>query len=109
MVTPDVLRPLSNDSVAVEQISSLLPPTSEGAQAVLLSPQFQQALGVFGSALQSGQLGHLMSEFGLGQSVVDAANTGSEEHTALVYGSHFVCVFTVLCMFLCYLCVCVCV
>lgn len=76
MVTSEVLRPLSSDGEAVEQISPHLPPTSEGAEAVLLSPQFQQALGVFGSALQSGQLGPLMSEFGLGQSVVDAANTG---------------------------------
>ena len=37
-----------------------------------------QALNTFGSALQSGQLGPLMSQFGLGQQAVQAANEGGK-------------------------------
>ena len=77
VVTPDVLRPLSGDDSIQEQLEPHIPPTSESVGDVLTSPQFQQALGVFGSALQSGQLGPLMSQFGMGQDVVNAANTGS--------------------------------
>ena len=78
VVTPDVLRPLSSDDSVQEQLQAHVPQTSESVADVLTSPQFQQALGVFGSALQSGQLGPLMSQFGMGQAVVNAANTGSK-------------------------------
>lgn len=77
VVTPEVLRPLSSDGLVQEQLQPHIPQTSEPIADILTSPQFQQALGVFGSALQSGQLGPLMSQFGMGQSVVNAANTGS--------------------------------
>lgn len=77
VVTSDVLRPLSSDSSVQEQLQPHIPPTSETVADVLTSPQFQQALGVFGSALQSGQLGPLISQFGMGQDVINAANTGS--------------------------------
>ncbi|OTF74769.1 hypothetical protein BLA29_013813, partial [Euroglyphus maynei] len=40
------------------------------------SPQFQQALNSFSHALQSGQLGPLMQQFGLSESCVNAANNG---------------------------------
>lgn len=40
------------------------------------SPQFRQAAGMFGSALQTGQLGPLMRQFGLGDGSVDAASRG---------------------------------
>ena len=76
-MTPDVLRPLSSDGSIQEQLEPHIPPTSESVADVLTSPQFQQALGVFGSALQSGQLGPLVSQFGMGQDVINAANTGS--------------------------------
>lgn len=78
VVTPDVLRPLSNDASVRTQVEAHLPPTSEGAEVVLTSPQFQQALGTFNSALQSGQLGPLMSQFGLGDQVAAAATTGGK-------------------------------
>ena len=77
VVTPDVLRPLSDNESVQEQLEPHIPQTSDSVTDVLTSPQFQQALGVFGSALQSGQLGPLMSQFGMGQEVVRAANTGS--------------------------------
>lgn len=76
VVTPEVLRPLSGNSEVQQQVSAHLPLSEDSTTAVLTSPQFQQALGVFGSALQSGQLGPLMSQFGLGQGVAQAANTG---------------------------------
>ena len=59
-------------------MESHLPQTSEEVGSVLTSPQFQQALGTFGSALQSGQLGPLMNQFGLGGQVVRAANSGGK-------------------------------
>ena len=46
-----------------------------------------QAMGVLGSALSSGQLGPLMTQFGLGQTTAEAAATGSEfTHTCLLGG-----------------------
>ena len=78
VVTSDVLRPLSNDTTAHDQMESLVPPTSEPLGTVLTSPQFQQAMGTFDAALQSGQLGPLMGQFGLSGRVVEAANTGSK-------------------------------
>uniref|UniRef100_U5EZU3 Proteasomal ubiquitin receptor ADRM1 homolog n=1 Tax=Corethrella appendiculata TaxID=1370023 RepID=U5EZU3_9DIPT len=45
----------------------------------LSSPQFQQALSMFSSALQSGQLGPVISQFQLSSEAVAAANTGDLE------------------------------
>ena len=84
VITSDVLRPLSSDGSVQEQLESHIPHTSESVADVLTSPQFQQALGVFGSALQSGQLGPLMSQFGMGQEVVSAADTGSRSSNSAV-------------------------
>lgn len=78
MMTPDILRPLSGDPSVQAQVQPHVPPTTEHLDSVLTSPQFQQALGTFSGALQSGQLGALMGQFGLGGSVVNAANAGSK-------------------------------
>lgn len=43
------------------------------------SPQFQQALSMFSSALQSGQLGPVVSQFQLSGEAVAAANSGDLE------------------------------
>lgn len=45
----------------------------------LSSPQFQQALSMFSSALQSGQLGPVVSQFKLSDDAVSAANSGDLE------------------------------
>lgn len=45
----------------------------------LKSPQFQQALSMFSSALQSGQLGPVVSQFQLSPEVVAAAQSGDLE------------------------------
>lgn len=49
---------------------------SEQLSSTLQSPQFQQALNKFGLALQSGQLGPLLHQFGLSQACVEAADKG---------------------------------
>lgn len=43
------------------------------------SPQFQQALSSFSAALQSGQLGPVVSQFQLSSEAIAAANTGDLE------------------------------
>lgn len=43
------------------------------------SPQFQQALSSFSAALQSGQLGPVVSQFELSSEAVASANTGDLE------------------------------
>lgn len=43
------------------------------------SPQFQQALSSFSTALQSGQLGPVVSQFQLNPEAIAAANTGDLE------------------------------
>lgn len=45
----------------------------------LASPQFQQALSMFSNALQSGQLGPVVSQFKLSDDAVTAANSGDLE------------------------------
>ena len=79
VVTPDILRPLASSEEAQGQLADHLPPTSESTESVLTSPQFRQAVGVFGSALQSGELGPLMTQFGLGEEVAMAAASGGRE------------------------------
>jgi hypothetical protein len=62
-------------------------PTIEGGEEnmtqqlrdTLTSPQFQQALSTFSSALQSGQLGPVVSQFKLSSEAVAAANSGDLE------------------------------
>ena len=43
------------------------------------SPQFRQALGLFSSGLQTGQLAPLIREFNLGDAAIDAATKGNME------------------------------
>lgn len=51
----------------------------EQVKDTLKSPQFQQALSMFSSALQSGQLGPVVSQFQLSPEVVAAAQSGDLE------------------------------
>ena len=53
------------------------PQIAEQLASTVQSPQFQQALSSFSAALQSGQLGPLVQQFGLPEECVTAANTGS--------------------------------
>lgn len=48
-------------------------------RGTLHSPQFRQALGMFSSGLQTGQLAPLIREFNLGDSAIEAATKGDME------------------------------
>uniref|UniRef100_A0A8C2KPF7 Proteasomal ubiquitin receptor ADRM1-like n=1 Tax=Cyprinus carpio TaxID=7962 RepID=A0A8C2KPF7_CYPCA len=85
VLTPDVMAPiLANSEVQQRLLPYLpsgesLPQSAEEIQTTLTSPQFQQAMSMFSSALASGQLGPLMNQFGLPSEAVDAANKGDVE------------------------------
>ncbi|WAR17336.1 ADRM1-like protein [Mya arenaria] len=57
----------------------VLPKSEAELRSTIASPQFKQALSSFSSALQSGQLGPLMTQFGLGEDVANAAAQGDLE------------------------------
>ncbi|CAL1534359.1 unnamed protein product [Lymnaea stagnalis] len=84
-LSPEAMIPiLANPEVQERLIPYLpeggsLPKTEEELRNTVQSPQFQQALSSFSSALQSGQLGPLMSQFGLGEDVANAAAQGDME------------------------------
>uniref|UniRef100_A0A8C5ANV0 Proteasomal ubiquitin receptor ADRM1-like n=1 Tax=Gadus morhua TaxID=8049 RepID=A0A8C5ANV0_GADMO len=83
--TPEMMAPiLANAEVRARLLPFLpsgesLPQTAEEIQNTLTSPQFQQAMSMFSSALASGQLGPLMNQFGLPADAVEAANKGDVE------------------------------
>lgn len=59
-------------------VKNYLPP-KDNLCTTLSSPQFSQALSMFWSALQSGQAGPMVRQFGLGSEAVNAAATGNIE------------------------------
>ncbi|XP_066582911.1 proteasomal ubiquitin receptor ADRM1 isoform X1 [Prorops nasuta] len=59
-------------------MSTHLPP-GDNLCTTLSSPQFSQALSMFWSALQSGQAGPVIRQFGLGPDAVNAAASGNIE------------------------------
>lgn len=89
----ETLAYLLNDAEFLELIEPHLPPVATpqpGAHLTaderkkqfgetIRSSQFRSSLSQFCVALQSGQLGPLMSQFGLNQACVDAANLGNLE------------------------------
>ncbi|UYV60296.1 ADRM1 [Cordylochernes scorpioides] len=101
-VTLEALQPLIDNAPLMERLRELLPPAattdegppppvSEQLRSTVQSPQFQQAMSMFSQALQLGQLGPLMQQFGMAQEVVDAANSGVRI-TALSWKLRDVCV-----------------
>ena len=85
VLTPEIMAPILANTEVQERLlpylpsGESLPQTAEEIQNTLTSPQFQQALSMFSAALASGQLGPLMSQFGLPAEAVDAANKGDVE------------------------------
>ena len=90
----EVLRPLLDKKGFMDRVKNHLPPTvgangtvqpvssseaPEQLASTVTSPQFQSALSIFSSALQSGQLGPLMEQFELSPECVVAANAGNLE------------------------------
>jgi len=84
-VTGEVIKPLLNNPEFVQKMKELLPLSEETVDpaneisSTISSPQFKQALQMFSSGLQSGQLGPLIREFGLGDAAVAAATAGNME------------------------------
>lgn len=85
ITTSDVVAKLISDPKRAETLSVHLPNTGtnetpkQQLKDTISSPQFQQALSLFSSALQSGQLGPVVSQFQLSSEAVAAANTGDLE------------------------------
>ncbi|NP_001079594.1 proteasomal ubiquitin receptor ADRM1-B isoform X1 [Xenopus laevis] len=85
VLTPEIMAPILANAEVQERLmpylpsGESLPQTADEIQNTLTSPQFQQALSMFSAALASGQLGPLMSQFGLPADAVDAANKGDIE------------------------------
>jgi len=74
VINADAILPLLSNPAIQAQLLPFLPEerrTPEELRELLRSPQFQQSLESFSSALQSGQLGELTRQFGLG------TNTGA--------------------------------
>ncbi|XP_068608897.1 proteasomal ubiquitin receptor ADRM1-like [Brachionichthys hirsutus] len=85
VLTPEVMAPILADPEVQQRLTPYLPSgesllqSTEELHNTLSSPQFQQAMSMFSSALASGQLGPLMNQFGLPAEAVDAANKGDVE------------------------------
>jgi len=85
VITPENMAPLIGNSAANTDLLPHLPQgegldqTPDELRQTLGSPQFQQAMGNFQAALQSGQLGPLMNQFGMPSDVSAAATQGNVE------------------------------
>ncbi|XP_055625265.1 proteasomal ubiquitin receptor ADRM1 homolog [Toxorhynchites rutilus septentrionalis] len=82
-VNSDSLSSVISDKDQVESLIAHLPQIEgdkkQQLKETLSSPQFQQALSMFSNALQSGQLGPVVSQFQLNAEAVAAANSGDLE------------------------------
>lgn len=86
-ITGEVVKPLLDNPEFVAKMKELLPSGEQGESdsasaaidSTVKSPQFKQALAMFSSGLQSGQLAPLIREFNLGDEAVAAAVSGSLE------------------------------
>jgi len=90
-LTSDSINSVLSDPERLEALQAHLPNIDEEGKPMdpntvkqqlkdtLASPQFQQALSMFSNALQSGQLGPVVSQFKLSDAAVAAANTGDLE------------------------------
>ncbi|XP_037539849.1 proteasomal ubiquitin receptor ADRM1 [Nematolebias whitei] len=85
VLTPEVMAPILTHPEVQRRLMPFLPSgeslpqSSEELHNTLSSPQFQQAMSMFSSALASGQLGPLMKQFGLPAEAIEAANKGDVE------------------------------
>lgn len=78
----EALAPLFADAEVRRQLCQFLPEVNDLSNSeqeireTIQSPQFKQALSTFSHALQSGQLGPLIQQFGLGSAATNAAAKG---------------------------------
>ena len=96
-VNGELIRRITSSPATVKKLAPLLPQfggpeVREGSlsssseevcksevEETLLSPQFQHALSAFCAAFPTGQLGPLISQFGMGTEAVNAAQAGNLE------------------------------
>merc|ERR1711890_32123 len=82
-LSTEVLRPLIENQEFVRKMKELLPDDEQKEDdavcETLHSPQFRQALGMFSTGLQTGQLAPLIREFNLGDAAIAAATKGDVE------------------------------
>ncbi len=85
-LSTEVLQPLLENPEFVRKMKELLPEEEQAqddaqgqVRGTLHSPQFRQALGMFSSGLQTGQLAPLIREFNLGEAAIEAATKGDME------------------------------
>ncbi|KAJ8925605.1 hypothetical protein NQ315_009445 [Exocentrus adspersus] len=80
-LTTDALAGVLNNPETLEQLQSHLPAvdgdTQEALRSTLSSPQFQQAVSQFSSALEAGQLGPVVSQLAVNPDAVAAAAQGN--------------------------------
>merc|ERR1719454_2814254 len=80
-------EPLKNDQVQ-ERLRQHMPDSdkidksSSGLASTLQTPQYQQAVGAFQEALESRQLGQVLSQFGLPEKAVKACDNGDPKQFA---------------------------
>jgi len=85
VMTPENMAPIISNPTTNNDLLPHLPQgeglgqTQDELRQTLGSPQFQQAMGTFQAALQSGQLGPLMNQFGMPSDVSAAASQGNVE------------------------------
>lgn len=79
-ITKETIDPLLKKPEFLEKMKQHLPDVkcdvANEVSSTISTPQFQQALALFSSGIESGQLGSVMKEFGFGSSVVAAAVSG---------------------------------
>ena len=90
-LTTEVLQPLLENPEFVRKMKELLPEEEQAqddatgqVRGTLHSPQFRQALGMFSSGLQTGQLAPLIREFNLGDAAIAAATKGNFNSMTIV-------------------------
>ncbi|KAK5648423.1 hypothetical protein RI129_003315 [Pyrocoelia pectoralis] len=80
-LTSDALSGLLSNTDAINQLENHLPAiggtTEDQLRSTLASPQFQQAVQQFSSALESGQLGPIVSHLSVNPDAVAAASHGN--------------------------------
>lgn len=81
-VATELTNTMSSAISATDNLESTMTtylPPGDTLSTTLSSPQFSQALSMFWSALQSGQAGPVVQQFGLGADAISAAATGNLE------------------------------
>ncbi|CAF0847396.1 unnamed protein product [Rotaria sp. Silwood1] len=95
IITNDNLVPLLANKDVQEKLrahlpeGSTIPNTEEELKESIQSPQFRQAVSAFSVALQSGELGPVLVQFGFPDDVIRAANQGDLQAFAQALEKHY--------------------